>query len=1272
MITIVLPRFSTILVTAAAIFFCMVGGPTNAAAQDGFVNPDFSLAVSDFVVQPDGKIVVGGGFATAGGQPRSKLARLNRDGTLDTSFPDPQVVGPDQFSGGVSSIALQPDGKIVIGGSFVSVRGETRNHLARLNADGTLDPSFVPSVSDWLTAVALQSDGKILIAGSFSTVNGQSRNRMARLNSDGTLDTSFIDPLITSVSGYPIGTIYVQPDGKILIGGFFNSVGGVARSFATRLEPNGSPDWSFNLSVSGPVEEFEVQPDGMILICGYISSVNGETRRGIARIKSDGELDGSFIDTAIPSGNVTAMALQGDGRIVVGGEFANISGVARDDLARLNSNGTFDTTFQDVNVNFGGTFFSINGILVQPDGKVLVGGQFNMVGRQPRKNMVRLLPNGLLDLAPAQPLTVTKTADTNDGACDADCSLREAIAAENANPNGNGSSITFDPAVFSTPQTITLTLGELFIDWDHRVSINGPGSGLLTISGNNANRILRVTRDVIASISGVTLSNGLANEGGAIYVEFNGVVTSVTITNSVFSNNAAAGGSALRSAGSASVSISNTTFSGNNAFGGPGGGGTVVFNTGTLAMTNCTISNNQSSGTFGGGIHSTNAAFTLTGSTVTGNQGNGIFAGGTATITNTTITDNQSANFGAGLYSGGNVSVINSTIIGNTVTTTDGQGGGIVNYGTLTVTGSLIAGNVAAFGAGIFTAGNLTMTSTSLLGNTANDNGGGLYNNIGGAAPVSVTNCTISGNFGGRFAGGVYNRARMNIDRSTVSDNIANLGGGGFFNVFQANVPAILSLTRSTVSGNKSNAGGGAFQNQNGTIDLTNSTVSSNDAGGGGGAFTITQDGIVNLSFATIAFNVANLTGGIRIASGTVNANNSIIARNKGRTVGADFFGQLNSQGYNIIGDAMDTTVVGDTTGNQLNTDPRLHPMLRNNGGATFTHALLANSPALDAGKSPAAMTIDQREYPRPVDFPSIANAPAGNGADVGSFEYQPGEAPRFVPTFDLDGDGKTDVAVFRPSNGTWYVRKSQTGTAEQLQFGANGDVPLDVDLDGDLKADYAVWRPSTGEWFWKLSSDSSFGGAVWGIGGDRPVPADYDGDGKTDLAVWRPSNGLNYIVKSGGGFLGVQWGGAGDIPSNADLNGDGKTDFVVFRPSNGTWYTLINGTSTTSTLQFGQSGDVPVRMDVDGDLRGDIAVWRPSTGEWFYRRSSNLTFGGLQWGANGDRPVPGDYDGDGRTDFAAWRSTDGIHYIVRNSGGFIGVAWGGAGDIPVLASPVP
>lgn len=1258
----------------------VLGASGTVKAQEGFVDPDIAGVVTDVILEPGGKILVAGSFANVAGQSRGRVARLNVDGTLDTTFQDPQVIGTDPFNTYVWSMARQSDGKIVIGGNFVSVRGQTQNYLARLNADGTLDTGFTPAVSAAVTAVALQPDGKVLLGGYFATANGQARNRMARLNSDGSLDTSFADPQLTAVSGYAVGTIYPQPDGKILIGGYFNSIGGQGKMFGARLEQNGSVDNSFNFTVSGPVEQFTIQPDGKILICGFISFVNGEPRRGIARINPDGSLDPTFGNTAIPSGSISAFGLQTDGKIVVGGSFSTISGHERRDLARLNSDSTFDTTFQDVNANFGGSFTTISSVLIQPDGKILVGGQFITVGRQTRKNLVRLLPNGTLDLPPAQVLTVTKTADTNDGFCDSDCSLREAISTANATL-GAGSVINFDPGVFGTSQTIALTLGELFVEQDRRVSIAGPGATGLTISGNNASRILRLKRDAIVSISGVTLSNGNgigegSVQGGAVYVEPNGVITSLTIANAAISDNTAFTGAGIRTFGLSNLTISNSTLSGNVASGNPGGGA-IVFDNGTLNITNTTISNNQSTlpGGAGGGINVTNASaiFNLTDSVVNGNIGGGVGAGGTATITNTTITNNQSAVWGAGLYSGGTVNLINSTVAGNSVTNSDGQGGGIVNYGRLTVTNSLITANSAAFGGGIFTAGALTMTGTTVSNNTSSKTGGGIYNNAGGTSglPVSLTSCVIHRNIAAEFAGGIQNRDAFAIEGSTISDNIASLGGGGIYNVFVTGSGAVMSITRSTMTGNRSNAGGGAIQNQAGTVSLANSTVSRNTAGGAGGGMVVLQNGVVNLSFATVGFNIANSVGGIRITSGTVNANNSIIARNIGRNTGADFSGQLNSEGYNLIGDLADTSIIGDTTGNIVNVNPRLDPVLRNNGGLTLTHALEPNSPAIDAGKSLAGLNTDQRGSVRPFDFGSIPNAPGGNGADMGSFERSATDVARFVSPFDFDGDGRTDVGIFRPSVAEWWINRSSTGVTFAAQFGASTDKIVPADFTGDGKTDIAVWRPSTGEWLVLRSDDSSFYAAPFGTVDDIPVPADYDADGTADIAVFRPSNGTWYVLRSASNTRIEQFGINGDIPVPADYDGDGRADLAIFRPSIGQWW-LNRSTAGVIAYDFGNSTDKTVPGDYTGDGRSDVALWRPSTGEWYILRSEDTSFYSAPFGINGDVPAAGDYDGDGKFDVTVFRPSSATWYSQRSTAGTLIQQFGAAGDRPVASAFVP
>jgi hypothetical protein len=265
---------------------------------------------------------------------------------------------------------------------------------------------------------------------------------------------------------------------------------------------------------------------------------------------------------------------------------------------------------------------------------------------------------------------------------------------------------------------------------------------------------------------------------------------------------------------------------------------------------------------------------------------------------------------------------------------------------------------------------------------------------------------------------------------------------------------------------------------------------------------------------------------------------------------------------------------------------------------------------------------------------------------------------------FDFDGDGKTDLAVFRPSDSVWYMLRSQAGFTA-TQFGVSTDKTVAADFDGDNKADIAVWRPATGTWYRLNSSNGTFVGAQFGANGDIPQPADFDGDGKDDLAVWRPTDGAWYRINSGNGqFAATQFGANGDRPVAGDYDGDAKADLTVFRPSDHTWYRINSSNGAFSGVSFGVATDIVVPADYDGDNKTDIAVFRSTDGTWYRLNSTNGAFVGVQFGANGDVPAPGDYDGDGKDDQAVYRA--GVWYLNRSTSGFTGVQFGINSDQPV------
>jgi uncharacterized delta-60 repeat protein len=430
------------------------------------IGSGFGIGVYSIALQPDGKILVGGDFTSYDGTTSNYIIRLNSDGTIDNTF---NIGGG--FNNYVRTIVQQPDGKILVGGFFSSYNSTSRNRIIRLNSDGTIDNTFNigTGFTNSVLSIALQPDNKILVGGNFDTYSGVTSNRIIRLNSDGTIDNTFN---IGTGFGFPVYTIALQLDKKILVGGFFSSynstssnriirlnlnLNNIIRYFrkikdfnnydevpyfvststintayweevfpfdSTKINPqtiqilnhngvkktslplnisdqtiidinNGTVDNTFNIGTGfvGIVQTMVLQPDNKILVGGGFASYSGVTSNNIIRLNSDGTIDNTFnIGTGFTS-NVFSIALQPDGKILVGGDFTTYSGVTSNSIIRLEQNGVIDNTF-----NIGGGFTNIvYTIALQPDGKILVGGAFGTYNTTSRNKIIRLNSDGTID-----------------------------------------------------------------------------------------------------------------------------------------------------------------------------------------------------------------------------------------------------------------------------------------------------------------------------------------------------------------------------------------------------------------------------------------------------------------------------------------------------------------------------------------------------------------------------------------------------------------------------------------------------------------------------------------------------------------------------------------------------------------------------------------------------------------------------------------------------------------------------------------------------------
>jgi len=593
---------------------------------------------------------------------------------------------------------------------------------------------------------------------------------------------------------------------------------------------------------------------------------------------------------------------------------------------------------------------------------------------------------GAYEVQPAAPFTVTTTADElND---DGDCSLREAIQAANTDsavdacPAGSG-----DDTIILPAGVYTLTIpgddedanatGDL--DILDNLTLDGAGASTTIMDGGRLDRVLDIDAGVNVELNDVTITGGkCSGDGGGIYNDQGALALISTTVYSNVSSGFSGGGGIYNDQGA--VTLSDSIVSSND---GNVEGGGIYNDEGALTLTNSTVRDNYAMNNGGimscgtvwvvsstvsgntaigrsGGIYSY-GVMTLTSSAISGNigsDGGGILVlGGSATLSDTIVSDNQADDqWGGGISTGYEVALtlVNCTVSGNT---SGLSGGGIDSSGETILINTAISGNSAVYGGGITNWWIITVTDSIVSNNTAaSDSAGGGIINFGYYDPVTMTliNSMVFGNTAGD-GGGInnYNKANlatMTLLNSAVFSNTAERYGGGIFNK-----GSVATLTNSTVSGNDGNASAGGIWNDGGAMTLEHTTISNNNGSAGGGIHTL--EGAVTLKHSIVANNI----GSSDCVSGT-NAS-------------------INSLGYNL--DSDDTCNLTQPTDLPA-TDPLLDS-LADNGGDTWTHALLEGSPAIDAIPAiSCTLAADQRGVARPQD----GNDDEIAACDIGAFEF--------------------------------------------------------------------------------------------------------------------------------------------------------------------------------------------------------------------------------------------------------------------------------------------
>lgn len=980
-----------------------------------------------------------------------------------------------------------------------------------------------------------------------------------------------------------------------------------------------------------------VQPDGKIIVGGNFAFVNGVEQFGLTRLNPNGSLDATFNSGGLgPNGSVYEIRVLGDGKIIIGGAFTTYNGVGISGLARLNSNGTLDTGF---NPGGAGVTGSPQAVIIQSDGKYLISGSnISAYNGTARFSVVRVNTDGTLDTGFTSPFTTAQFVEMSGVQSDGKVIIGGVFTVSGytnlARLNTNGS-----------------------IDATFNAGGSGPSGGVYALHVLPDNRIL-VGGDFTA-FNGVPRPAGARlNSNGSLDNAFNPLPLDLSQVEYIVvrpDGKYLVAGMFADADGQFPIGLINSTDGSPDATFNPPQADNLGYhialqadgkilltgwfnNTESLGnLTNRNLLRLNTDGTRDTGFQVSFNSFSSVGAMLQEPDGKYVVAG--------------NFNF-ANAASHTHVARFNAD---GTIDNSFQSGYGLFSVGALAANALARQSDGKILLGGNFFEYDLN-GSRSLVRLNSNGTRDATFVPLGIQAGNPIVNDLLVLPDGKIMVAGVG----LDIGFQTLVRLNSNGTGDGTFipGNGNGNMQKVVRQTdgKLIVVGNFTSYAG---QSRSRIVRL-------NTDGSLDGTFSIGTGANNQISTAALLADGKILIGGF-FTSYNGTARNRIARLNSDGSLDATFApvsGANGSVGAIAVQPDGKIVIAGGFTSYDGSTRIRLARINANGTLDTSADSGIINN--FRFGVRRLMLTADN-EILVGGTFTTYGGTPRASIAKLMLSAPPQNRAP-----FDFDGDGKTDVGIFRPSVGEWWYRRSSDGVVPAFQFGASTDAIVPADYTGDGKTDVAIFRPSSGEWFILRSENLSFYSFPFGGNGDVPVPADYDHDGKADPAIFRPSTGTWYIHRSSdNGDTIQQFGTTGDLAVPADYDGDGTTDLAIFRPSNGQWW-LNRSTAGVIAMSFGNAADKPVPGDYTGDGKADVALWRPSTGEWFILRSENATYYSAPFGAGTDLPAPGDYDGDGRFDLTVFRPSDMNWYSLRTTGGTVIQQFGAGTDRPIPNAFVP